>query len=63
VQRRIELKPSLSLASNRTAPQWHWPAQTFASPGIAHVSCFERRPAFNMKTGQAATLCRKTGKI
>jgi hypothetical protein len=31
VQRRIELKPSLSVASKRTAPQWHRPARMFVS--------------------------------
>jgi hypothetical protein len=38
VQRRIELKPSLSAASKRTAPQWHWPARTFVSPTMLPVS-------------------------
>src|SRR3954449_1116386 len=31
VQRRIELKPSLSVTSKRTAPQWHWPVQILLS--------------------------------
>src|SRR5712675_2238422 len=38
VQRRIELKPSLSVASKRTAPQWHWPARTFVSSTMLPVS-------------------------
>jgi hypothetical protein len=47
VQRRIELKPSLSVASKRTVPQWHWPARTFVSSTITpnllfRLSCSDR---------------------
>jgi hypothetical protein len=38
VQRRIELKPSLSVASKRTAPQWHCPDRTLASSTMLPVS-------------------------
>src|SRR5581483_2982863 len=30
----MELTPSLRVTSKRTAPQWHWPARTFASPAM-----------------------------
>src|SRR5258705_5947333 len=38
VQRRIELKPSLRVASKRTAPQWHCPDRTLASSTMLPVS-------------------------
>ncbi|GAB0118855.1 hypothetical protein Acid7E03_29270 [Acidisoma sp. 7E03] len=31
MHRRAVASPSLSLASKRTAPQWHWPRQVFVS--------------------------------
>src|SRR3954469_18327098 len=37
VQRRIELRPSLSVTSKRTAPQWHWPARILLSPAMPRL--------------------------
>src|SRR5580692_10266154 len=47
VQRRIDLKPSLSVTSKRTAPQWHWPARTFVSRTMC--LCLRFRSVFTPK--------------
>jgi hypothetical protein len=43
----MELKPSLSVASNRTTPQWRWPAQTFVS--LSMCRCPSRSVRFQVQ--------------